>query len=121
MRLGNLRDKVTLQQLIETPDDNVGTIRKFKDIKRIWASIDPAKGNSYYLNQQIDADITHIVRIRYIDDITAENYFIYWNFKRYRVRQVKNIYEFDRWLELYCEEEEELPAPNHALLTLFCC
>lgn len=68
MRAGRLRNKVTLQRRAETRNA-VGEIEvAYVDVLDAWASIEPILGREYFAAQQVQADVTTRIRVRYMPE-----------------------------------------------------
>ena len=65
MRAGELRHPITIQ-MATTGRDSVGArTATWTSGKNAWAAIWPLRGNEYFASQQLQAGITHKIRIRY--------------------------------------------------------
>lgn len=65
MRPGNLRHRVTLQQLSRIDDGAGGYIETWIAVATVWADVYPLKGQELYQAQQVQANLSHRVTIRY--------------------------------------------------------
>ena len=66
MRIGKLRHRVQLQHLTQSSQDTYGeptdTWTKYSDC---WASVEPMRGRELEIAQQVNAEVTIKVTIRY--------------------------------------------------------
>lgn len=85
MKAGELRHAVTFEQKVETRDEFGGVVETWADYDWDYASIEPLKGRERFLAQQVQADVTALMRMRYREDITSA----------LRVREGTSIYEID--------------------------
>lgn len=72
----------------------------------IWASIEPLRGQELYAAQQVQAEVTHKVRIRYSTDVSSvgpTNQVVY-GLRTFEVLAALNILERNKELELLCKE-----------------
>lgn len=73
MRSGNLRHRVTLQQLVAgSPQQDAGGApdEAWTDVVTVWADIQPLKGRELLAAQQVQSEVSGTVRIRYRSGVT---------------------------------------------------
>lgn len=71
MRAGPLRHRITFQRR-QTGTDAFGQpLAGWEDIATVWASVEPISGRELLAAQQIQGEITHRIRCRYRDGLTA--------------------------------------------------
>ena len=70
MRAGMLRHKVVIQQNIPTRDSYGAEVEVWTDYAVVWASIEPARGREFWESQQVNAEVTGKIRIRYLAGVT---------------------------------------------------
>lgn len=97
-----LRDKIIIQELVQTPDGQGGFEDKWQDKITVWANIKPLRGREFFQAQQIQSEVTHKMTIRYTTKIDETNRVVYNN----RVFDIKSppidIDNRHRFLELLC-------------------
>lgn len=71
MRAGKLRNRLTLQQPVRTPDGQGGFTLTWTDVATVWADIRQLAGREYLLAQQLGTALSHEVSIRYRADVIA--------------------------------------------------
>lgn len=114
------RFRVGIYGRVQTPNEDGGITYTDQLITEIWANINPAKGSTYLYKQNINEVDTTIIQIRYIDYLTSEHWIRYApqvfrtnlsrtndpliTIKLYRILEVKNVLQVDRFQELRCEE-----------------
>jgi SPP1 family predicted phage head-tail adaptor len=103
MKIGRLRHVIALQDYSEIQDSMNGTIRKWVTTQQVFAEIIPKKGYINFMNQQLETATTHEITIRYQPYITSEKWIQFQN-RRFRIRNVTNLLEKNRFLILKCEE-----------------
>jgi len=103
MKISRLRHRVELQRYNEVQDSGHGTIKTWTTFDTVFAMIESVKGYVTFQTQQIEEKITHKITIRYHDYVTSENW-ILMNSRRFRIRNVENLLEKNRFLVLLCEE-----------------
>jgi SPP1 family predicted phage head-tail adaptor len=103
MKISRLRHRIQLQKYAEIQDNNTGTIKTWTTFATVFADIEPVKGYVTFDTQQIDETVTHKITIRFYPAITSENW-ILMNSRRFRIRNVVNMLEKNRFMVLLCEE-----------------
>ncbi|MDK2986534.1 MAG: hypothetical protein PWQ96_2178 [Clostridia bacterium] len=101
MQIGELRDKVTIQEYIQTPDGYGGFSETWQDKYTVWANIKPLRGREYFEMQKIQSEITHKITIRYRSDINTSNRIRYKD----QILNIKSVIDIDnrhRYLEIMC-------------------
>jgi len=71
MRYGQLTKRVTLQAPSASADSYGATGSTWTDVADVWASIEPIQGREFFSAQQVNAEATHRIRIRYRAGVTA--------------------------------------------------
>lgn len=71
MQAGRLNSRVTLQRQVAGVDAAGGVSNTYADVRGLWASIEPLLGREQFAAQQIQADISVRVRVRYASDFVA--------------------------------------------------
>ena len=90
LSIGRLRNRVDLQSATVTRDTGGGVTEAFTTIAQIYADIRPTGGDESY-------------RQGYRSDISPE-YRIVYESRIFQIKNIINIDERDRWLELTCSE-----------------
>lgn len=65
MRAGQLRHRVTFFKKVETSDGAEGKTRSNQDVCSAWADIESLEGRELERARQVDARVTHRLRVRY--------------------------------------------------------
>jgi SPP1 family predicted phage head-tail adaptor len=69
MRAGQLRHRVTIQEVSEISSPIGGVVEIWGDVADVWVSIEPGRSREFMAARQINAEITHEIRMRYLPDI----------------------------------------------------
>lgn len=69
--IGPKRHLIVIQQPVETEDDHHEQIVTWTNVASVYASIEPMTGREFFQSQELQADITHRIRIRYSADVVA--------------------------------------------------
>lgn len=65
MQAGQLRHRITLQRQSASQDEFGAPLDDWTDDATVWADIQPLTGREYFSAQQVNAEITHRILIRY--------------------------------------------------------
>lgn len=103
MKPGNLRHRVTIQQLTRTDDGAGGYIETWTAVATVWADVYPLKGNERYEAQQVQANLSHRVTIRYRAGIVPSMRLQYGT-RTLNIEAVIDPEERHRELVLMCSE-----------------
>ncbi len=104
MRAGELRHRVTIQKEQGTTRNSKGElVPNWVDIVTVWAAVEPLKGREYFDAEQVQAEVTTRIRMRYHAGVTPEMRIIYGT-KEFDILSAINIEEKDRELHLMCKE-----------------
>ena len=108
MRAGELRHKITFQQLTVANDTWGKSVPTWTDQVTTRAAIWPMKSVERIESMKLDNEVTHKIRIRYRTGITAKMRvkFVKDNSTRYfNIRSIINADERNIYLELMATEE----------------
>lgn len=75
MRAGNLRHRVTIQQLVAgSPNQNAGgePEEAWSDVATVYGAIRPLKGREFLSAQQTSSEVTGVIDMRYRAGITSK-------------------------------------------------
>lgn len=72
MNFSKLRHRITLQERVASKDSFGAEMETWKDISTVWAMVEPLSGREYFAAQQVNAEVTTKVTIRYIKSIKPE-------------------------------------------------
>ncbi len=64
-RIGDLRHRVTIQQVTETRTASGAVQDAWADVATVWAAVEPLSGREFWAAQQVNAEVTTRVRMRY--------------------------------------------------------
>lgn len=100
---GKNRHYISIQDPTETRDSYGEPVLSWSTYHNAWASIEPLKGTEYWLSQQVNAEITSKVTIRYKSGINPKMRIVYGN-HTYRILSVVNEYEKNDKMIMMVEE-----------------
>ena len=104
MNAGSLRHRFvikTAQEIENTFGEIVETPLTFATV---WASIEPLSGRELFQAQQVQAEVTHRVRMRYLAGVTAKMTGLFGT-REFQILSVINPEERNRELVLMCKEQ----------------
>jgi len=103
MSIGELKHRVTIQRAALAQDSSGSTAETWSTLATVYAAIKPLKGREYFAAQQVQAETTHEITIRYRADVTALTRVVFGN-RTFEIQSVINSMEANRWLILMCAE-----------------
>ena len=65
MKAGSLRHRVTIQRLTITQGPSGDLVETWADVATLWGAVEPLSGREYWQAQQVAAETSIRVRIRY--------------------------------------------------------
>ena len=84
MRIGKLRQRVTIQKVTHSQDASYGsTVETWADVGTVWADVRAATGRERFVSgaNTEAATATHTVRMRYLDGLSPVNHRLVWDSK----------------------------------------
>lgn len=103
MNISKLRHRVTIQNKVTLPDGYGGVTSTWQDVATVWASVEPLNGRELYAAQQVKAELSHRVRIRYMSGIKPEMRIAFDN-RTFEIEAIIDPEERHESLELLCSE-----------------
>lgn len=70
-RIGDLDQRASLEQPLDTPDDIGGVTRAWVLVADVWAKVTPTAGAENFAGERGESAITHRVLIRWRPDVTG--------------------------------------------------
>ncbi len=110
MRAGTMYDRITFQKEFKTTDPRFGEATEWIPVATVSASVRPAMQATELLNAQgVQSQVTHTVKLRYLDGITSKHQVIY----RGRTLDIVSVVDPDgrrAELLLQCNEHPQEPT-----------
>lgn len=72
MRAGSLKHRLIIQSKSSTGDGMGGSVVSWTDEQAVWGAIWPLRGQDLFIARQMQSEVTHQIRIRYVSGITPE-------------------------------------------------
>jgi len=109
MKAGILRHKIMIEKKYKERSPTGAEIVIWTTDTPAWASIKPLRGNEYYQSEQIRANVTHNIEIRYTTlsastKISPGYCRLNWNDRIFTIENIINVDERNIKLLLMCKE-----------------
>jgi SPP1 family predicted phage head-tail adaptor len=109
MRIGRMRQRVTLQSLVETTDSYGQRIESWVTQGTYWAFLSSLSGRELVNAQQAKADVTHFLQMRYVGSLLATpgalpSMRILFNGRVFNLSWVNNVDERNKTYEILAQE-----------------
>lgn len=69
MQAGRLRRRIVIKQPVEARNGFGDVITTWSTVATVWGSVEPLRGREYMLGQQVQAETTVRIRMRYRSDV----------------------------------------------------
>ena len=102
-RAGELRHTIVIQQEARTPDGQGGFTIVWNTFATVYGGFEPLSGVESVVARQLQDATTHRLTIRYLSGVKAGMRVLY-NSRLFNIRDVLNLDERNRWMELRVEE-----------------
>lgn len=103
MRIGELKERVTLQYQTKTPDGLGGFTTSWVDAATVWAAVWPVSAKETITSMATTMTITHRVRIRY-RSVLRSSWRIVYAGRNFNIVSIIDPSEQHRWLDILCKE-----------------
>jgi SPP1 family predicted phage head-tail adaptor len=100
---GDLRLRLTLEAPVDTIDDTGAMTRTYTPRAIVWAEVASSYGAARFLASRQEEAISHIVRIRWRDDVSNQMRFVL-GVRRLLIHVAYDADERRRFLTCHCEE-----------------
>ena len=112
--IGALSKRITIKIRSIIPPQNSGVdySEEFESLRKVWAHIETSKGETLFDKSNVERVVTHNVYIRYIADITFENWIKYKN-EYFRILDVTNLNEQNQFYLLRCTNRGDIGKPSN--------
>ena len=103
MTIGELNRRIEVLQFFETRDEFGGCSGSWKTIDRVWAKIEPISGNEFFHSQQINAETSIKITIRFYAGLNVMHR-IKFSGKTFEITGVFDELAEHRWTVINCKE-----------------
>jgi SPP1 family predicted phage head-tail adaptor len=109
MNIGRMRQRVTLQTLVETTDSYGQRIESWVTQGSYWAFLKSLSGREAVNAQQVKADVTHFLQMRYLGSLLATpgalpSMRILFNGRVFNLSWINNVDERNKTYEILAQE-----------------
>lgn len=101
--IGELNKRVTIQTNTATRGTTGQAIEAWTDTATRWAAIEPLTGREYWQAQQVNAEMTVKITIRYYAGLTVKNRVKYGS-RYFDILSTQNLNEGNKFMVLMCKE-----------------
>jgi SPP1 family predicted phage head-tail adaptor len=106
MRAGRLRHRIKIQEYTESQNTYGEVTKNWTDYATVWATFEPIKGKEFWESQQINAEITTKVTMRYLAGVKSKMRILLGT-RIFEIDSVINPEERNRELQLLVKEMVE--------------
>lgn len=106
MRIGKLRHKGTIENLVKSQDASGGPIENWSKFKDVWCDIKPLNGNEKYVSSEKHSTATHQIIMRYVQGVNPKMRLVSRG-RTFEILSALNVNEQDKMLQLIVEEEAD--------------
>ena len=103
MQAGPLRHRITIETPTETQDTFGAAVATWATFAERWAAIEPLTGREFFAAQQINAEVSHTIRLRYVAGVTTKMR-VAFGARHFDLAAVRNLDERGIELELLAVE-----------------
>ena len=103
INIGKLNKRLKIMGFVDRKDAIGQSSKALEEIKTVWGSLYPIRGNEMYEVQKVQGKTSHKCYIRYMKDIDS-NCYIKYEDKTYSITSVIDVDMEHKLLEIYCDE-----------------
>ena len=107
LSIGKLRHRITLQDYVSSKNSFGEESKVWSDFAEVSASVEPLSGKELFAAQQLHAETTTQIIIRYIEGLNTKMRVIFKS-KEYDILHISNKGERNVAMYLLCKEHEEV-------------
>ncbi len=104
MKAGELKHRLTFRKVTRATNSMGESVETYVDHCTVWGSVHPLTGRRYFEAQQVDAEVSGEIRIRYRSDILATMQILFGT-KTLEIVSLVNTLEANRELVIYYKEK----------------
>jgi len=103
MSIGKLRHRLALEEPVNGPDGGGGASVTWQLVANLWGQVEPLRGTQSSFGEQLEAEVTHRITLRYRTGLTPRNRLTLGT-RIFDIHVVMNKDERDQWLVCQCRE-----------------
>lgn len=105
MEAGKLRHRLVIQQDSGTTQDASGqTTSNWTELLTVWASVQPVNGLERWRANQMQAETTHLITIRYLEAVTTKMRGLFQGTRTLEFLSVLNVDERNIEIQIQAKE-----------------
>lgn len=108
MRSGRLRHRVTIQSPVVAVNGYGERIVTWSTVAVVWGAVEPLRGREFFEAEQVQAEISHRVVLRYRSGINSTMRLLHLT-RVLHIQQVIDVDERHREMQLMCREMPDAP------------
>lgn len=101
-RVGNLRERLTIQHYTVVDDGMGNEIPTWSDLATVWCRVEPLKGDERIIADAVRNPYSVVFHIRYRNDVTTDLRIMYQG-KLFNLKRITNYDERKRFLSIEAE------------------
>ncbi len=101
---GRKSSSIEIQTVTQVVNDFGGLTETWATFKKVFAEVNPKRGQEYFSSRQINTKNDVVFRFNYFSGITTKMRVSY-NTRVFDIQSIININERNREIELMCEEQ----------------
>lgn len=103
---GMLRHRITLQDYASSKDSMGAEVKSWNNYAEVWASVEPLSGKELYKAQQIHAETTTRIIIRYLNGVNTKMRAVFKD-REYDILHILNKEERNTAMYLLCKDRDK--------------
>jgi len=105
MNIGRLRHLVSLQEYKTIGRNELNQpIMGWGEFATVWASVEPISGREFWAGHQVQAEVTHRIRMRYLPGVRPTMK-VFFGEREFEIESIINWQERNIDLQLMCKEK----------------
>jgi len=104
MDIGRTNKRITFCRYKEKENELLQIEQALKEVKTVWASVEPTRGREYQEAQRIRPELSYKITTRYHKDVTPDMFIKFKN-RLFEIISVINVRERNEMLEIVCIEK----------------
>lgn len=106
MRAGELRHLISIRAPSYAQNSLKDSVVTYAEVLKCWSSIEPLSGREYWKAARVQAETTHVIKIRYTSvAIDTTNIIVFGN-RAFEIESILNTDERNREIVMSCKEKE---------------
>lgn len=103
MRIGPLNKRITVETYTKTRDVYGSEVKIWAIFTTVWASVEPLIGKEYIASKQMQAEVSHKIRVRYLAGLLPTMR-IQWDGRTFTIDSILNVQERNKEIVIMASE-----------------